>query len=80
MDENADASQAFFEPPSRELEATSGAAARNLDEERYDTRCYFNSRSKADTSSLIYRVMTCLRWILGYKRLEIGCKIRLSGD
>ena len=54
MDENADASQAIFEPPSRELEATTGAAARNLDEERYDTRCYFNSRSKADTGSLIY--------------------------
>ena len=25
-------------------------------------------------------MMTCLRWILGYMRLEIWCKIGLSGD
>ena len=25
-------------------------------------------------------MMTCLRWILGYTRLEIWCKIGLSGD
>jgi len=33
MDENADASQAIFIFISRELEATTGVAAHNLDEE-----------------------------------------------
>jgi len=33
MDENADACQAIFEPPTRELEVTTGAATHNLDKE-----------------------------------------------
>ena len=37
---------------------------------------------RCDRSQLGWRtlMMTCLRWILGYMRLEIWCKISRSGD
>ena len=60
MDENADASQAIFEPPPE--------------------NCGRDHRG--GRAQLLWRtfVMTRLRWILGYMRLEIWRKIGLSGD
>ena len=57
MDENAEASQAIFEPPPENWRRPPGRPC---------------------TTWMKTFMMTCLRWILGYMRLEIWRKIGLS--
>ena len=68
MAENADASQAIFEPPPQNYRRPLGRPCTTWTKNIHD-----------DLSSLDLGIYD-LRWILGYMRLEIWLKIGLSGD